>query len=376
MGTRAEPKVSPSAVSLTAGLSYDPDGSPLRFAWKLAGTSGGSVCPGGILVLFGKETDKPSLPIPKVSARPNSPMSFTFLYRVIDEMYNLSGTVVGYGASPNGCDDSGGGGGGGEENPPPEVSVSASATEATGGDVVILTGVVDDPEDTHTVSWMQLDNTTPVALSSTTDSNTAFVAPNVNTLLKFRFTATDSAEQSASADIAVLVSGNPDGGGGGESGDGGSGDGGSGDGGSGDGGSGDGGSGDGGSGDGGSGDGGSAVMAEVVMAEAVMVEAVMAEVVTVEAVMAEVVMAEVVMAGVVKREREADPLPAATQVARVSICLQLQLCRARTPSRKLFMVRFTPAQRAIRITLQGPQSTGRPPLRESHFCGRSPMAWV
>ena len=114
-----------------------------------------------------------------------------------------------------------------------------------------MTGVIDDPADTHTQSWMQLDNTTPVALSSATDSSTAFVAPNANALLKFRFTATDSADQSASADIAILVSPNPNGGGGG------SGDGGSGDGGSGDGGSGDGGSGDGGGGDEGTGSGGS-----------------------------------------------------------------------------------------------------------------------
>ena len=249
MGTRQEPKVSPAAVSLTAGQSYDPDHTPVRFAWKLAGYSGGYVCPGGVLVLFGKETDKPSLPIPKVSATPNSPMTFSFSYRVIDQMYNVSGTVPGYAASPNGCADSGGDDSGGGDNPPPQVSVNASTTQATGGDVVIMSGTIDDPGDTHTQSWMQLDNTTPVALSSTTDLNTAFVAPNVNALLKFRFTATDSAGQSASADIAILVSPNPDGGGGG-SGDGGSGDGGSGDGGSGDGGSGDGGSSDDGTGSG------------------------------------------------------------------------------------------------------------------------------
>ena len=219
MGTRQEPKVSPAAVSLTAGQSYDPDNTPIRFAWKLAGYSGGYVCPGGVLVLFGKETDKPSLPIPKVSATPNSPMTFTFSYRVIDQMYIVSGTVPGYAASPNGCADSGGDDSGGGDNPPPQVSVNASTTQATGGDVVIMSGTIDDPGDTHTQSWMQLDNTTPVALSSTTDLNTAFVAPNVNALLKFRFTATDSAGQSASADIAILVSPNPDGGGGGGSSD-------------------------------------------------------------------------------------------------------------------------------------------------------------
>ena len=250
MGSRQEPKVSPGAISLTAGQSFDPDGTPVLFAWKLAGVNGGSICPGGVLVLFGKETDRPSLPIPKVSATPNNPMTFVFLYRVIDGMYQLSGTVPGYGASPNGCADSGGDDSGGEDNPPPQVSVNASATQATGGDIVIMSGTIDDPGDTHTQSWMQLDNTTPLALSSTTNLNTGFVAPNVNALLKFRFTATDSAGQSASADIAILVSPNPDVGGGGGSGDGGSGDSGSGDDGSGDGGSGDGGSGDDGSGSG------------------------------------------------------------------------------------------------------------------------------
>ena len=257
MGTQAEPKVSPAALSLIASLSHDPDGSLLGFAWKLGGYSGGAVCPGGILVLFGKETDRPSLPVPRLSATPNSPMSFTFVYRVIDGMYFLIGTARGWAASPNGCNDSGGDDGEDGDNPLPQVSVTSSTTQARGGDVVIMTGAIDDSGDTHTQSWMQLDNTTPVALSSMIDLNTAFVAPNVNALLKFRFTATDSAGQSGSADIAILVSTNPDGGGGGGSGDGGSGDGESGDGESGDGESGDGGSGDGGSGDEGTGSGAS-----------------------------------------------------------------------------------------------------------------------
>ncbi len=329
MGTRAEPKVSPSALSLTAGQSYDPEGEPIRFAWKLAGYSGGSVCPGGILVLFGKETDKPSLPIPKVSATPNIPMSFTFVYRLFDGMYQLAGTATGWAASPNGCNSSGGDDGGGEDNPVPQVSVNTSTTQASAGDVVIMSGLIDDPGDTHTQSWMQLDNTTPVALSSTTDLITGFVAPNANALLRFRFSATDSAGQSASADIAILVWANSDGG-----------------------------SGDGGSGDGGSGDGGSGPTVEAVMVEAVMVEAVMVEAVTVEA---------------ATRGPEVDPLREPTRGALVSIYPLLQLSPQPTPSRKACLVRFTPATLTIPITLRGTRSMGRQLPRGSRFPGPLPM---
>ena len=322
MGTRTEPKVSPAALSLTASETFDPEGEPIRFAWQLAGYAGGSVCPGGVLVLFGKETDKPSLPVPKVSATPNNPMRFTFLYRLFDGMYQLAGTVNGYGASPNGCADSGGDDGGDEENPVPQVSVSSSTTQATAGDVVILTGAIDDPGDTHTQSWMQLDNTTPVALSSTTDLNTGFVAPNANALLKFRFSATDSAGQSASADIAILVTASSGGDGG--NGDGGNGDGGNGDGGSGDGGNGDGGNGDGGNGDGGNGDEGTG---------------------------------------------------SGTSTGANSGCSGLNLPAIATvpqltPSGRAWRARFTPAKPAIQITPRGTRSMGRPLLLGSHFPGR------
>ena len=93
MGTMANPKVSPGALSLTAADSFNPDGS-IRFAWKLGSISGGQACPGKVLVLFGKETDKPSMPIPLVTAFPSDPMRVNFVYRVIDGMYVLEDSVV------------------------------------------------------------------------------------------------------------------------------------------------------------------------------------------------------------------------------------------------------------------------------------------
>ena len=218
MGTQSQPKVSPGALSLTASTSYDPDGGVVRFAWKLGGYFGGFICPGGVLVLFGKETDRPSLPIPKVSATPNSPMNFRFNYRVIDGMYVLTGGATGFAASPNGCNTDTGGGDGGDDNPPPKVQVFASSTQATGGAQVTMAATINDPGDTHTKSWLQINNTTPVTLSSPDTTTTSFTAPDQDVSLRFRFIATDSAQQSDSADIIIQVNG-------GSSGDGGTGDG-------------------------------------------------------------------------------------------------------------------------------------------------------
>ena len=262
MGTRDDPVLYPGGISVSATESFDPDGVDgidFPWVWSIGTISGGTTCPGSSgFTLFLGDSAVPVMSFPRVSNFPSYPMTAELVYELTEGLYVLHGSVAAYIASPNGCSDSGGddGGddGGDEENPLPQVSVNASTTQAAAGDVVIMSGVIDDPGDTHTQSWMQLDNTTPIALSSTTELNTGFVAPNVNTLLQFRFSATDSAGQSASAEIAILVSANSDGGGG--TGDGGTGDGGTGDGGTGDGGTGDGGTGDGGTGDGGTGDGG------------------------------------------------------------------------------------------------------------------------
>ena len=64
MGTQANPRVSPQGLSLTANQSFDPDGDPVRFGWRLGVVTGGQTCPGKVLVVFGKETDRPSLPLP------------------------------------------------------------------------------------------------------------------------------------------------------------------------------------------------------------------------------------------------------------------------------------------------------------------------
>ncbi len=107
MGTQNNPRVSPQALSLTANQSFDPDGSPIRFAWRLGAVSGGSKCPGRLLVVFGKETDRPSLPLPLVTARPQNPMRISLIYRVIDGMYVLEGSALGFAAAQNGCTEGG-----------------------------------------------------------------------------------------------------------------------------------------------------------------------------------------------------------------------------------------------------------------------------
>ena len=107
MGTRVNPRVSPQALSLTASQSFDPEGEPLRFAWRLGVVIGGQTCPGRVFVVFGKETDKPSLPLPLVTARPQDPMSVNLVYRVIDGMYLLEDSVLGFAAAQNGCTEGG-----------------------------------------------------------------------------------------------------------------------------------------------------------------------------------------------------------------------------------------------------------------------------
>ena len=107
MGTRSNPKSPPQALSLTAGQSFNPDGA-LRFAWKLGAISGGFICPGKILVLFGKETSIPSVPLPLVTALPERPMEINFFYRIVDQMYILEESIPGYAASLTGCTEPGG----------------------------------------------------------------------------------------------------------------------------------------------------------------------------------------------------------------------------------------------------------------------------
>ena len=102
MGTQGNPKLSGQALALTAGTSVDPDGSPLRFAWKLGSIAGGRACLNNF-VLFARETDHPALPLPLVSALPTNPMRIQFTYRVLDGLYRLEDGEFGYAASPTGC---------------------------------------------------------------------------------------------------------------------------------------------------------------------------------------------------------------------------------------------------------------------------------
>ena len=218
MGTRDNPKLHPGALSVSASESFDPDGggsNELGWDWGIGSINGGTTCSGlPEYILFQANSDQPSMPIPRVTALPSNPMTVEFTYDILDGLYRLRGSVTGYIASPNGCGTSGG-------NEPPQVSIQASTSHAAWGETVNLTGVADDdPGDTHTYSWTQVGVTgIQVGLSSTTTRNTSFTAPNVDTFLRFRFTATDSAQQSDFAEIEIRVSEQGgDGGGGGHGG--------------------------------------------------------------------------------------------------------------------------------------------------------------
>ena len=217
MGTQGNPKLSGQALALTAGTSFDPDGSPIRFAWKLGSITGGRACLNNF-VLFAKETDHPALPLPLVSARETNPMRIQFTYRVLDGLYRLEDGEFGYAASPTGCSSGGGG------NDPPVANPGSSTGHAAHGDTVGLTGNFSDPDsgDTHTYSWTQIKTTgePDVTPLNATRRNTSIIAPNVDVTLTYRFKVTDSSNASDSKDIQILVSEQGGGGGSGGSGSG------------------------------------------------------------------------------------------------------------------------------------------------------------
>ncbi len=210
MGTVSQPRLSGQGMGIDARASSDPDGTDVKFLWRITRISGGQPCETG-LVLFGKETPTPGLPVPTVSARPGSPMSITIDYTVEDDLNVQSGSVTGYMASENGCD----------TNTPPVVSASASPAHASFGQRVTLLATATDPGDQLSYSWVQLDTTgePTVALSNPRALATTFIAPAAATNLVFRFTATDSRNQQASAEVSVRVSSQAPGGGGGNPGE-------------------------------------------------------------------------------------------------------------------------------------------------------------
>ena len=205
MGTSGNPQLYPAAVGLSALESFDPDGvdgRDLPWLWQITSVRGGRTCSGlpGFTLFLGA-TAQPVMSFLPVTATRLDPMTVDFTYELYNGLYFLTGTRTGYFASPNGCEGSSG-------NVPPQVSIEASTLHAAPGETVNLTGMVNDPDDTtHTYSWTQVAGTPmDIALSNPTGKDTSFTAPNVNTLLEFRFTATDSAQQSDSKEIEIRVS--------------------------------------------------------------------------------------------------------------------------------------------------------------------------
>ncbi|SOB86565.1 hypothetical protein SAMN06297144_1671 [Sphingomonas guangdongensis] len=91
-------------------------------------------------------------------------------------------------------------------NPPPTVTATAAPGTVTAGTRVTLTATATDDGSVASTSWVQVSGAA-AQLSATTGLTTSFVAPAVgssNTLV-FRFTATDNAGATASADVNVTV---------------------------------------------------------------------------------------------------------------------------------------------------------------------------
>lgn len=223
MGTQSNPRIHPAALAVNAHGSDDPDGGAVNWAWSIGSMVGGYNCSGTVWVLYGRESESPSITVPRVSATPNNPMSVYLNYRVNDGMWLLEDSVQGYAATEGGCSGSGGG-----NNTAPIAAASASVSSAGYGEQVNLYGNFSDPDagDTHSFSWTQIQTSgePTVTPSSPNSKNTSIITPSEDTTLNYRFTVTDAANDSDTSDVQVFVL---EGGGGGGGGDGG-GDGGSG----------------------------------------------------------------------------------------------------------------------------------------------------
>ncbi len=206
LGTPTNPRKPPEGIGVYAGASYDPDApqEDVKMIWRVAKIVGQTCLNNADIVLLGKETDNPGIVVPPNRGTLGSPIEITFELILEDGLIFKQLPFVGYMYDPAGCN----GGGGSGVNTPPVVSLSATTTHAAFGQTVTLTGNVTDPGDTHTYSWLQLDTTggSAVTLSNPTGRITSFTAPSVAGFLRFRFTATDSAGQSASQTINVQVS--------------------------------------------------------------------------------------------------------------------------------------------------------------------------
>lgn len=194
LGTFQSPRLTGEGFGIDATESYDPDGTAVKFLWRITNVLGGQSC-SAALVLFGKETDAPGFPVPQVSSPPSRPMAITLTYLVEDGLNIIEGTVTGYVATPGGC----------SANKAPVVGASANPSVADFGESVTLNGTASDPGDTLTYSWVQLGTTTGVSLSTPQQKSTTFLAPNHEASLQFLFTATDSHGASASDTVTVSV---------------------------------------------------------------------------------------------------------------------------------------------------------------------------
>ena len=209
MGTPTNPRISPSGFSANGKASVDPDGGEVAFFWTIVSTSGGTICNGGVLVLFGKETAIPSFGVPKVSAPPSSPMSVTLEVFVQDGLHKITQRFTGYIAAANGCSSA----------PPATLSATASASPSTAtfGQQVNLTGNASGGVTPYTYTWTQLSASTGVSLQGGNSRVASFVAPNEIKTLSFRFNVRDgtSAQVNRTVNVNVVPSGGGGGGGGG-----------------------------------------------------------------------------------------------------------------------------------------------------------------
>ncbi len=199
LGTQDDPRLTGEGLGLDARASSDPDGTSVKVLWQVVGLANGQECTPGSLVLFGKETYTPGFPVPRVTARPGSPMTVTIEALVEDGLIFFSERFIGYMASPNGCS------GGGGTTPPLVInSLSALPPTANFGQTVALSA---NAPDGLSYTWVQLGTTgtsNQVNLSGDRTRNATFVAPSASVDLRFQFTVSDGVG-SVSSSITVPV---------------------------------------------------------------------------------------------------------------------------------------------------------------------------
>ncbi len=186
-------------IAFDATDSYDPDGTPVNFLWQVESIGPGLNGEGGrpisaSLVINGHYSDYATLGVPRMSA----PMSIKIHLHVADGLHVLSYSYTVY-VQPAQED----------PEPVPDIrDVFAAPAHARFGETVTLAAEMTQPSSDFTYSWVQSSTTggPAVQLADPTARTTTFVAPSVDTVLDFVFTASNSAGQKDTSDVQVLVS--------------------------------------------------------------------------------------------------------------------------------------------------------------------------